>query len=105
MARWRRFDAGRLAQLEERRSYKAEVGGSSPSAPTTMQTVTLVLIGDSGPDVGQPETELADASGGLLHVVGRAGGRPAGVDLVRRRRPDVACIVGARPTSAMPGRT
>ena len=27
--------SGRLAQLEERRPYKAKVGGSSPSAPTT----------------------------------------------------------------------
>ena len=103
MARWRRFDSGRLAQLEERRFYTAEVGGSSPSAPTTMQTVTLVLIGDSGPDAGQPETELADASGGLLHVVGRAGGRPAGVDLVRRRRPDVACVGRGRPRRTRAG--
>jgi hypothetical protein len=28
-------ESGRLAQLEERRPYKAKVGGSSPSAPTT----------------------------------------------------------------------
>jgi hypothetical protein len=27
-------ESGRLAQLEERRPYKAKVGGSSPSAPT-----------------------------------------------------------------------
>src|SRR3954462_10991931 len=28
--------SGRLAQLEERRPYKAKVGGSSPSAPTDL---------------------------------------------------------------------
>ncbi len=37
---------GRLAQLEERRPYKAKVGGSSPSAPTeTATTVALDLEG------------------------------------------------------------
>ena len=34
---------GRLAQLEERRPYKAKVGGSSPSAPTDPQ------VSDGGP--------------------------------------------------------
>ena len=32
---WQDGRTGRLAQLEERRPYKAEVGGSKPSAPTT----------------------------------------------------------------------
>ncbi len=37
---WSHRESGRLAQLEERRPYKAKVGGSSPSAPTNKATLT-----------------------------------------------------------------
>ncbi len=65
-----------------------------------LQTVTLVVVG--GPEVGQFEAGLDGASGGAVHVVGRADDGRAGVDLVRRRRPDVAVVaVGGAP--ALPG--
>ena len=41
--------SGRLAQLEERRPYKAKVGGSSPSAPTT-KTTGQRLIASNDPE-------------------------------------------------------
>jgi DNA-binding NarL/FixJ family response regulator len=60
-------------------------GGSS------LQTVTLVVIGD-GPEAGPLEAGLDGASGGVLRVVGRADGARSGVELVRRLRPDVAVV-------------
>jgi hypothetical protein len=35
-------ERGRLAQLEERRPYKAKVGGSSPSAPTRKRRLRTI---------------------------------------------------------------
>src|SRR5205814_5700814 len=40
---WHAETAGRLAQLEERRPYKAEVGGSKPSAPTVKGQVSAMF--------------------------------------------------------------
>jgi ATP-dependent Lon protease len=39
-----RLFSGCLAQLVERRPYKANVGGSTPSAPTTEQRRTCVRL-------------------------------------------------------------
>ena len=51
----------------------------------------MVVIGD-GAEAAALETDLADVSGGVVRVLaGSADGR-AGVDLVRRRRPDVAVV-------------
>jgi DNA-binding NarL/FixJ family response regulator len=53
--------------------------------------VTLVVIG-SDPEGGQLEAGLEGAAGGVVRVVGRADDGRSGVELVRRRRPDVAVI-------------
>ena len=46
MCRRRRYRdlLGRLAQLGERRPYKAEVGGSSPSAPTRKTQLRVYIL-------------------------------------------------------------
>jgi DNA-binding NarL/FixJ family response regulator len=61
-----------------------------------VQTVTLVVIG-AGPEADQLQAGLDGASGGVVDVVGRADDGRTGVELVRRRRPDVAVLdlVGA----------
>jgi len=56
-----------------------------------LQTVTVVVIGD-GPEAGRLEVGLDGASGGVVRVVGRADDGRAGVELVRRHRPDVAVV-------------
>jgi hypothetical protein len=51
---------GRLAQLEERRPYKAKVAGSRPAAPTIATTATSVRLPEfhsSGTPVGGPADE------------------------------------------------
>jgi DNA-binding NarL/FixJ family response regulator len=52
-----------------------------------------------GPEAGQLEAGLDGASGGVLRVVGRADDGRSAVELVRRRRPDVAIVDLAPPTS------
>jgi aryl-alcohol dehydrogenase-like predicted oxidoreductase len=47
---------GRLAQLEERRPYKAKVGGSSPSAPTGGRVDDVKAIHDDRPSIGREGT-------------------------------------------------
>jgi hypothetical protein len=62
---------GRLAQLEERRPYKAKAGGSSPSAPTDRrETFSLKFL-------DQPAKRVK-------HLPGRAD-RPSCVVLMEHR--------------------
>lgn len=53
--------------------------------------MTLVVIG-SDPEGSQLEAGLDGAAGGVVRVVGRADDGRSGVELVRRRRPDVAVV-------------
>ena len=55
---------GRLAQLEERRPYKAEVAGPRPAAPTT----SIVVIGKNGLAGRQQLSGQCRKGGGELSI-------------------------------------
>jgi DNA-binding NarL/FixJ family response regulator len=63
----------------------------------------VVVIGDGSPEAARLESELDGASGGALRVLGRADDGRAAVDLVRRRRPDVAVVDLGAPSSTSAG--
>ncbi len=82
-----RYRLGRLAQLVERRPYKAEVGGSRPSAPTLeslLDVEHLVLDAEGEPGLG--------AAGDEVQLVAH---RDDGEAVARRRH--VANVLPAAP--------
>jgi two-component system, NarL family, nitrate/nitrite response regulator NarL len=63
-----------------------------PRGEVELDTVRLVMIGDSGPAGHGLQADLEAASGGSVAVVGCADDSRSAVEAVRRHRPDVVLL-------------
>jgi hypothetical protein len=82
-----RVERGRLAQLAERRPYKAKVGGSNPSAPTNLELTDIVCTSGS---LGEGGTD--DRAGALQDRSQTVGDHPPCREGERQRRAHVSVL-------------